>query len=243
MKMMAFAQRNAREMLRDPLTMFFGAGFPLALLLLLNLMQRNIPAELFAAPKLAPGVIVFGYTFLALFSALLISKDRSSALMMRLLTAPLRARDFILGYALPVVPLAVAQSALCMLCAFALGMKCSLNVLLCMAVQLPCALIFIALGLMLGSLLNDKQVGSVCGALLTNVCAWLSGTWFDLELLGGGFAKFARCLPFAHAVDAGRAALAGDMAALALPLAVECAYAAVLCALAVAVFAKRMRRT
>lgn len=240
MKLLAFARRNTKEILRDPLTLFFGIGFPLVLLALLSLIARNAPVEVFRIERLAPGVAAFGYSFLSLFSALLLSKDRGSALMMRLRTSPLTARDFILGYALPLLPMAAAQSALCFIFALVLGLKFSVNLLLSLLVLLPAAVVYIALGLIFGSILTDKQVGGVCGALLTNLTAWLSGVWFDPELVGAGFARAARILPFANIVDAARAALLGQIALR--PLLIVCAYAAVLSALAVGIFAGRMRR-
>ena len=242
MRMLAFARRNTKEILRDPLTLFFGLGFPLILLGLLSLIARHAPVEMFRIDSLAPGIAAFGYSFLALFSALLIAKDRSSALMMRLLTSPLRAGDYILGYTLPLIPMAALQSVACLLAALPLGLKLSWNLLLCIAALLPAALIYIALGLICGSLLNDKQVGGVCGALLTNLTAWLSGIWFDIELLGGAFAKIARLLPFANAVDAARMALAGDRAGMVAPLLVVAGYAVLFSLLAVGIFARRMRR-
>ena len=143
MRMLAFARRNWKEMLRDPLTLAFGAGFPLVLILLFSLIQKNVPVPLFAPEKLTPGMIVFGQLFLALFSAQLISRDRSSALMMRLLTAPMTAADFILGYVLPLLPLAAAQGVLCLLAAFLLGLAPSWNALM----LLIALLITIVLGL------------------------------------------------------------------------------------------------
>ena len=241
MRMIAFARRNAREILRDPLSLGFGLGFPMILLALMTLIQRNVPVEIFEMESLLPGICAFGESFFALFSAQLISKDRSSALMMRLRNSPLRARDFILGYALPLLPMALLQGALCVIFALLLGLEPGWGIVRMLVSLLPGALVFIALGLICGSLLTERQVGGVCGALLTNLSAWLSGAWFDLKLIGGGFEAFAYALPFANAVDAARAALAGRPAGTALL--VSCAYAALLCALAVAVFARRMRRS
>ena len=241
MRMIAFARRNAREILRDPLSLGFGLGFPMILLALMTLIQRNVPVEIFEMESLLPGICAFGESFFALFSAQLISKDRSSALMMRLKNSPLRARDFILGYALPLLPMALLQGALCVIFALLLGLEPGWGILRMLVSLLPGALVFIALGLICGSLLTERQVGGICGALLTNLSAWLSGAWFDLKLIGGGFEAFAYALPFANAVDAARAALAGRPAGTALL--VSCAYAALLCALAVAVFARRMRRS
>ena len=241
MRKIAFARRNAREILRDPLSLGFGLGFPMILLALMTLIQRNVPVEIFQMESLLPGICAFGESFFALFSAQLISKDRSSALMMRLKNSPLRARDFILGYALPLLPMALLQGALCVIFALLLGLEPGWGIVRMLVSLLPGALVFIAMGLICGSLLTERQVGGVCGALLTNLSAWLSGAWFDLKLIGGGFEAFAYALPFANAVDAARGALAGRPAGTALL--VTCAYAAALCALAVVVFARRMRRS
>ena len=241
MRMIAFARRNTREILRDPLSLGFGLGFPMILLALMTLIQRNVPVEIFEMESLLPGICAFGESFFALFSAQLISKDRSSALMMRLRNSPLRARDFILGYALPLLPMALLQAALCVAFALVLGLKPGWGILRMLGSLLPCALVFIALGLICGSLLSERQVGGICGALLTNLSAWLSGAWFDLKLIGGGFEAFAYALPFANAVDAARGALAGRPARTALL--VTCIYATGLCALAVVIFARRMRRS
>jgi len=240
--MAAFARRNAKEILRDPLTLFFGLAFPLILLALLSLIARHAPVGAFQIDRLAPGVAAFGYSFLALFSALLVAKDRNSALMMRLLTSPLRSEDFILGYALPLLPMAALQSGICFLAAMLMGLKPDWNLLLCIAVLVPAAVIYIALGLICGSLLTDKQVGGVCGALLTNLTAWLSGVWFELELLGSTFASIARALPFANAVEAARLALVGNAAEMGKPLLIVGAYAALLSVLAAWIFSRRMRR-
>ena len=241
MRMIAFARRNAREILRDPLSLGFGLGFPMILLALMTLIQRNVPVEIFEMESLLPGICAFGESFFALFSAQLISKDRSSALMMRLKNSPLRARDFILGYALSLLPMALLQGALCVIFALLLGLEPGWSILSMLVSLLPGALVFIALGLICGSLLSERQVGGICGALLTNLSAWLSGAWFDLKLIGGGFEAFAYAMPFANAVDAARAALAGQPAGTALL--VSCIYAEGLCALAVVVFARRMRRS
>lgn len=212
--MNAFAWRNTREMLRDPLNLAFGLGFPLAVMLLLSAIQANVPVPLFTIEKLAPGMSVFGLSFISLFSATLIARDRSTSFLLRLFASPLRARDFILGYALPLLPLAAGQSVVCFLAALILGLRVSAGILVCLLTLLPAAVLFIGIGLLCGSVFTDKQVGGVCGALLTNLTAWLSGTWFDLNLVGGAFRTVAGLLPFIHAVAAGRAALCGDWGAI-----------------------------
>ncbi len=240
MKMRIFASRNTKEILRDPLNLSFGIGFPVVLILLLSAIQGNIPVSLFEIDKLTPGIAVFGLSFVSLFSGMLIAKDRTESFMMRLLTSPMRASDFILGYTLPLIPLAIAQSAICFIVAFALGLKVSANLLVALLVLLPAAVLFIGIGLLCGTIFNDKQVGGICGAILTNVSAWLSGTWFDLNLVGGAFKTIAYLLPFAHAVDAAKAAVAGDYANIFPHLWWVIGYAAVITLIAVFVFKRKM---
>lgn len=241
MKMRAFASRNSREILRDRLNVIFGLGFPLIVLLLLTLIQSNVPVELFELNKLTPGVAVFGLSFVSLFSATVISKDRSSSLMLRLYSSPLRPADYILGYTLPLLPISLAQSIICFVVAMLLGLEWSVNILLSIAVLIPAMIVFIAIGLICGTLLNDKQVGGVCGALLTNLTAWLSDIWFDVSLVGDVFEKIANALPFIHAVKAGRYAYSGEYSAIMPELWWVIGYAAVLMLIAVVVFKRKMK--
>lgn len=242
MKMLAFGRRNAKEILRDPLNLAFGLGFPVVLLLLLSAIQANVPVPLFEVQHLIPGICVFGLSFITLFSATIIAKDRGNSFLQRLYTTPLTAWDFIFGYTIPMVPIAVMQCAVCYVIAIVLGLPVSVNILWSIVCIVPVAILYIGLGLLCGSVLNDKQVGGVCGALLTNLSAWLSGTWFDLSLVGGVFQKMANVLPFVHAVDMERAVLAGDFAGAAAHFLWVFGYVVVLLALAVFVFLRQMNK-
>lgn len=209
MRMLTFAERNTKEILRDPINLAFGLGFPLVLLLLLSSLQANLPVSLFEIDTLAPGITVFGLSFITLFSATLIAKDRESALLQRLYTTPLTGFDFILGYMLPLLPIAVGQTVICYLFAIPLGLTVSVNIVYAVIGIIPMAVFNIALGILCGSIFGVKQVGGICGALLTNLSAWLSGVWFDLKLAGGFFEKIANMLPFVHAAEAEKALFNG----------------------------------
>ena len=210
MRMLTFAKRCAKEIIRDPLNLMFGLGFPIVLLLLLSAIQANIPVKLFEIESLAPGITVFGLSFLTLFSATLIAKDKESSLLQRLYTTPLKSSDYILGYMLPIIPIAIVQSVICYLIAIAIGLPITINIIYAILMIVPIAIFYVALGLLCGSVFNVKQVGGICGALLTNLSAWLSGVWFDLELVGGTFSKIANLLPFIHAVELERAMISGN---------------------------------
>lgn len=213
MRMRTFSARCAKEILRDPLNLLFGLGFPLVILLLLSAIQANIPVSLFEIDTLTPGVSVFGLSFMTLFAATLVAKDRESAFLQRLYTTPLTGVEFILGYMLPLLPIAVGQTLICYLAAIPLGLTPDVNILFAVIGSIPMAVFHIALGLLCGSVLGVKQVGGLCGALLSNLSAWLSGVWFDLSLVGGVFEKAARVLPFVHAVELERALCRGDFGA------------------------------
>jgi len=241
MKTMTFAGRCAKELLRDPINLIFGLGFPLVLLVLLSAMQANIPVPLFEIDTLTPGITVFGLSFITLFSATLIAKDRESSLLQRLYTTPLTGLDFILGYMLPLLPMALGQVSICFLFAIPLGLTVSANILYAVLGILPMAVFNIALGLLCGSVLGVKQVGGVCGALLTNLSAWLSGVWFDLELVGGIFETVAHLLPFYHGAELEKALFSGNFSAAAIHILPILLYSVVMTAAAVYCFLGQMK--
>ena len=212
------------------------------MLALLSALQANIPVSIFEIDTLTPGITVFGLSFLTLFSATLIAKDRESAFLQRLYTTPLTGFDFTVGYMLPLLPIAVGQSAVCYLFAIPLGLTVSINVLYSIFGIIPMAIFNIALGLLCGSILGVKQVGGICGALLTNLSAWLSGVWFDLELVGGTFQKVAYALPFVHAAEMEKALFSGNLDLAAEHFLPVTLYSAVITALAVFCFLRQMKR-
>lgn len=242
MRTVTFAVRITKEIIRDPLNLIFGLGFPVVLILMLSAIQANIPVDLFEIQRLTPGITVFGLSFLTLFSSTIISKDRNTSFLQRLYTTPLTPLDFILGYTLPIIPIAVAQSIVCYVFALILGLDFSVNILYAILSVAPLSVLFIAFGLLFGSILNEKQVGGICGALMTNLSAWLSGTWFDLDLVGGAFKKIAYALPFVHAVEIERAILSGNFSDIFPHIWWVLGYSIVLLVAAVFFFLRQMKK-
>lgn len=242
MRALTFSKRVLKEILRDPLTLIFGIGFPVILILLLSAIQANIPVPLFEIERLAPAMCVFGLSFMTLFSAQLIAKDRESAFLTRLYATPMKAQDFILGYTLPLLPIAILQTILCYLLGMILGMEPTVNIIPSILLSIPISVFFISLGLLFGSLMTQKQVGGICGALLTNISAWLSGIWFDLELIGGAFKAIASALPFYHAVKIQTGSYLGAYSELPTSIAVVVLYAVASALLAVLAFLRQMRK-
>ena len=246
MRTLTFASRNTKEIIRDLSTLFFGIAFPIVLMLLLSAINKSIPdgygPSMFNIEQLAPGITVFGLSFLSLFSSMVIAKDRTTSFVLRLFTSPLKPSEFIMGYTLPLLPMALIQTAVCYACSLFLGMKFSVNLLLAVFVNIPIAVVFISLGLLFGSILNEKAVGGVCGALITNLSAWFSNIWFDTSMVGGVFKTVADYLPFSHAVNAARAACAGNYSAIFPDLWWVIGYAVVLLAASVTIFAIKLKK-
>lgn len=240
MRVAAFATRNHKEIVRDPITLLFGIGLPILLLGLFSVMQKNMPLALYEMNNLAPGVIVFSFSFLTLFSGMLLGKDKSSSFLMRIFVSPLSAADYILGYMIPLLPIALLQIFVCLATAMLLGLPFSKSILFLILVLLMISPLYISFGLLFGTLFTDKQVGGIF-AIFVNVTTWLSGTWFELDMIGGTFQKIAQLLPFMHAVDAARAILHAEYAHVFYSLIVIIGYTVIMTILAIFMFKRKMQ--
>lgn len=241
-----FARRNALEILRDPISLFFGICFPIILLLLLTLINSAIPADahmtLYNIENLAPGIASFGLCFLSLFASMLVSKDRGSSFMLRLLTSPLTAWEFIAGYCLPMIPIGLVQVAVCYLVSAVLGLPVSIHLFSAVIGVLPTIILYTSLGLLLGTVLSEKAVGGICGALLTNLAGWLSGTWFSIEMIGGVFETICEILPFYSASLLSRSLVSGAYGDALKPLLCVIIWAVAAFVAAVLIFMGNMKK-
>lgn len=244
-RMLYFARRNTYEILRDPISLFFGVLFPVVLLALLSLINSAIPAEanmtLYEIENLAPGIVSFGLCFLSLFASMLVAKDRCSSFMFRLRTSPLRPWEYIAGYCLPMLPMAMAQTVLCLAAAMLMGLKPTVHILSVAVGLLPTACLFIALGLLLGTVLSEKAVGGICGALLTNLAGWLSDVWFSVELIGGTFETVCKFLPFYPSALAAKALLSGQWRDALPDIGIVAAWATAASLAAILIFNHKMK--
>ncbi|MCL2045343.1 MAG: ABC transporter permease [Oscillospiraceae bacterium] len=244
MKIYIFSKRNLKEILRDPINLFFGLAFPLVLLFLLSVINANIPPEannpMFEINNIAPGMAVFGTVFMALFAGMLLAKDRSSSFLIRLFTSPMSAIDFLLGYTIPMLIMVVVQATITLVTACIFGLPINVNIFLAVFVTVLSSFLFIGIGLLCGSIMNEKAVGGICGALLTNVTGWLSGMFIPIDLIGGGFQTVTHILPFYHSIKAIKAVLAGDLIAILPHIGIVFAYTIVIYFIAILSFRKTM---
>lgn len=240
MRFKAFTSRNFKELIRDPFSLIFGIALPLFILILISSIQKNMAVDIFKIESFAPGIVIFSFGFISLFSGMLIAKDRSTSFLTRLFASPLKASDYIIGYSLPLLPIALLQCILCFIASFFLGLPININLLLAIVVLIPVAILFIGIGLLLGSMLTDKQVGGL-GSVVIQVVAFTSGMWFDLNMVGGTFKTISYILPFAPALDATKAALTGNMSSILPGLLWVIGYAIAVFLIAILVFKKKMK--
>jgi ABC-2 type transport system permease protein len=205
-----FARRNLIEMVRDPLIYLFCLAFPLVMLVLFSVIGKfaGDTLNMFTAATLLPGIMMFSATFIMLAAALLVSKDRSTAFLIRLFTSPLKTTHFVFGYFVPFFLAGIAQAIICLAAGaviyaiagepyFSFGAA-----VLLMLEQMPFLLFCIFIGIAFGSLLSDKSAPAVTSVFIS-ASGILGGAWLPLDTMGG-FESFCRFLPFYPSVLLGR---------------------------------------
>jgi len=200
MRWWAFTKRNFLETIRDPLSLLFCFLFPMMIYLIFQIVSVSVAGSAQYVPQFQTEALFvtvpqFAFTFLMLFVALLVAKDRSTAFLTRLRTSPMRSKDFIVGYTLSMIPIGLGQILIIAILAICFGLKFTGWSLLAMVMEIPSMLMFIGLGLLLGSSLNDKAVGGVSSGLIT-ISTFLSGMFMQPEAMNEGFQIVIKVLPF-----------------------------------------------
>lgn len=242
---LVFTRRNVREILRDPLSLVFCFGLPVLMELLMTFINKSIPPEanmtVFQIAKLAPGIITFSFSFITLFTGLLIAGDRTSTFLERLYTSPMRSWEFLCGYVLSLIPVALIQAIVCCLVWIIFGLKITGGILLMLLLAIPVCLVFVGLGVIVGTLFSDKQVGGFSSILIT-VISLSCGVWMDLESIGGIMLRVSSALPFYHVKRILYAASSGNYTGFGVSCAVCAGYLVVFFIIAVLLFRRRMKK-
>lgn len=236
---LTFAKRNFKEFSRDVLTLVFTILLPVVIFLIMLFLtkQIDIPNTAFEIQNFTPATIIFAFSFLTMFTSMLVAKDRSTAFLTRLLVSPLRARDYILGYTLPIIAISLIQNIILFAIALLFGLPFSFNIFLVILATIPISIVFSSLGLALGSVLSDKQATGVTSVII-QIAALTSGMWFDLNMIGGVYETVSYVLPFAHCVDLLRCLLVGDYSQILLPSIMVIIYMIAFTLLAILLFKK-----
>lgn len=245
-KTLLFTKRNIVETLRSPASWGFGAVMPLGILIIMQVIMKSIGADaaanvpMFNVDAFTGGTVVFGASFISMLCVLLMSRDISDSFLTRLFVSPMRSSDFIIGYALSMMPLLLLQIILIFLTAMAFGLTLSVNILAAILLAFLSSIMFIALGILFGCLLSAKAAPPVC-SVVVQMAALLSGMWIPLDTIGGGLNTFCHVLPFANAYDVIKYAIVGEYGKVWIPLLIVIAYTVAFGLLAVLAFKRRMR--
>ena len=238
MRMLNFAKRNFKELTRDPLSLIFEIALPIFLLFIFQ--QIKVPGEEYKLINFTPGIIVFGFSFITLFTSTLIAKDRGSSLLIRLGTSPMKSSDYILGYILSLIPIVVIQGILFFIVAMLLGLTFSVSIIYTILVSIIVSILFISLGILIGSLVSEKASGGV-GSIVVQLVAFTSGMYFSKDLVGNVFAKICEFLPFESCLNIIKGVLNSNMNMISIRnIIVFCIYTIIVLIISVIVFKKKM---
>lgn len=265
MRALIFARRNLKEIMRDPFSYVFMIDMPVVLLAVMHtVFYDNVTAFWFSLDMITPGMMVFAYAFTMLYMTILVSRDRTTAFLTRLFTSPMTKVDFILGYAIPGFIMALVQGVCCAAASWLLGLAAGkevnlLRLLLAVVSHLPIITMFVALGILFGTVFSDKSAPAVASPVIS-LAGMLSGAWMPVEMYetgAKGFYAVCRLLPFYPGTVLGRV-VAGlsenTQTALSLTarvyesadalyaLALTAAYAAIASVLAVWLFGRMMTK-
>ena len=240
MRSAELVKRNVKEVVRDPLSLGIAVALPLVLLLTLQALGSD-DAPFLMPTMLTPGIVLFGFVMVMFSSAMILSRDRETSLLARLLTTPLRAGDFVSGYSLPYLVVAIVQAAVLVAVGALLGLDSEGSVALVALVLLLMAAFYVALGMIFGALLSVAQTSGAYALVL--ILTIFGGAWFDLNEIGGVFLTIGDALPFKHALDATRAVMAdgAGVGEIATDLYWVGGYTIAAVVMAVVVFRRRMQ--
>ncbi len=198
MRTINFAKRNFKEIIRDPVSIIFAIVLPLFLLFIFQ--QFNIPSDIYKIENFTPGIIVFSFSFISLFTATLVSSDRNTSFLIRLGVSPMKSYEYIFGYVLSVLPIVLIQNIMFFSLALLLGLNFSIHIIFTILISIPLSVLFIMLGILIGSITSEKASSGV-GSIIVQLVAFTSGMYFSTDLTGKVFNIICNSLPFKYTLN------------------------------------------
>lgn len=237
MRILTFTKRNFKEIIRDPLSIIFAILLPLFLLYIF--MQFKIPSEVYSIENFTPGIIIFSLSFITMFTATLVAKDRSTSLTIRLGVSPMKGIDYILGYGLSVIPIVLIQSILFFAVAIILGLNFSVNIIYTILVVIPISVLFILLGILIGTITSEKSSSGV-SSIIVQLVAFTSGMYFSTDMVGSTFNTICKILPFKSVLNVTKGILNNNITNLKSSIVLINIYIIIIAVFAVALFKKNI---
>jgi len=187
-----------------------------------------------------PGIAVFGLMILISTAAEIIAGDREKGFLSRMFTTPAKPWDFILGYALPFIPVLIVSTLIYLGVGMALGLTVVGNLGHAFLIFFLIGLCSIGIGMIVGSLVKSESQAGVSWLFVVPI-AMISGAWFTVEFMPSALRSVAGALPFIHAIDASRAIINGSsFSAIILDLYWIAGWAVVLFATGIVLFRRTM---
>ena len=214
-KTLLFAKRNLKELSRDVLSYIFCIAFPVVMLVIMSVLNSSIPKEAgmstFRIDNLSGGIIVFGQTFVMLFTAILVATDKCTSFLTRLYASPMKSGHFTHGYIIPMVMISIVQSLVTIISSIVVSLISGvalepLGLVLVVFTSLPSALMFISIGMIFGTLFNEKAAPGFC-SIIISLGTFLGGVFFDAEGVGGVMHTMCECMPFLYCTRTARSSI------------------------------------
>ena len=237
MRIITFAKRNLKEIIRDPLSIIFAIILPLFLLYIFELFK--IPNEVYNIENFTPGIIIFSLSFITMFTSSLVAKDRSTSLTTRLEVSPMKSIDYILGYSISVLPIVLIQNILFFMTAMLLGLNFSINIIYTILVSIPLSLFFISLGILIGTITNEKSSSGV-SSIVVQLVAFTSGMYFSIDMVGNTFSTICKILPFQSTLNITKSVLNNSYNNILTSILVVVIYTVITIVLEIFLFKKKM---
>ena len=237
MRILTFANRNFKEIIRDPLSIIFAIILPLFLLYIFE--QFKIPNEVYNIENFTPGIIIFSLSFITMFTSSLVAKDRSTSLTTRLGVSPMKSIDYILGYSISVLPIVLIQNILFFITAILLGLNFSINIIYTILVTIPISILFISLGILIGTITNEKSSSGV-SSIVVQLVAFTSGMYFSTDMVGNTFSTICKILPFQSTLNITKSILNNSYNNILTSILVVVIYTIITIVLEIFLFKKKM---
>jgi len=209
----------------------------------INANPIHIETEITFIDFMGPGIIVFGLLILIPTSARIMVRDKEKGFLSRLLTTPARPLDFISGYSLCLIAIAIIQIIIFILAGWLFGMDIVGSLWLAFLIFFLTGLSSIGIGMFVASLSKSENQAEPLCWLFAMPLAMLSGVWFSIEMLPSYLRAIAYAFPYAHTIDASRAVLIRGVGveAISSDLLFLVGWAVVIFAIGIILFRRSMR--
>jgi ABC-2 type transport system permease protein len=151
----------------------------------------------------------------------------------------MKPMEYLLGYSMALIPIAVLQSILFFISGMAFNLNFDINVIYSILVLIPISILFITLGILIGCISSDTQAPTI-GSLFIQVVSFTSGMWFSIDMVGKVYKFICEVLPFSHSISLIRNILLGTNQNIFISIIIILIYTLVIFISSSLIFRKKM---